>query len=176
MATAPATAVTAAPTAQNVASATASSAAATTAAPAPPPAPETVSELMQRKIQLEEDLKNMEKQIRELEDSYIGITCFRSRCADLDLEDTHQYGNVIKGWEGYLNVKPKAPTSRTRIKISNRFALTPSSCCLACFTGTVCFPCRLSLHQNRLLATTVSKLYIVSSNECLVSMSVHLCT
>jgi len=53
-----------------------------------------VPNLQTRKQQLEEELKEIEKQIFDFEESYI--------------EETNHYGNVIRGWEGFVNSKPKA--------------------------------------------------------------------
>ncbi|CAD8067300.1 unnamed protein product [Paramecium sonneborni] len=48
-------------------------------------------ELVEKKGILENELKNLEKSIFDEETKY--------------LEETGHFGNVIKGWEGYLNMK-----------------------------------------------------------------------
>jgi len=67
----------------------------------------SATNLTQRKRQLEEDLKVIERQIFDLEENYI--------------EETNHYGNIIKGWDGYLNVKAKSLQNVSRrLKISNK--------------------------------------------------------
>ncbi len=56
--------------------------------------------LEQRKAQLEEELKNTEKQILEMEENYIA--------------QTHHYGNVIKGWDGFSNPRPRPGSHAAR--------------------------------------------------------------
>lgn len=60
----------------------------------PPPAPaNTLDAMLAKKQQLDEDLRSVEKAILEAEESY--------------LEDTNPYGNVVKGWDGFLTSRPK---------------------------------------------------------------------
>jgi len=59
-----------------------------------------LASLQQRKQQLQDELKSIEKQIWDLEASYI--------------EETNHYGNVVKGWEGYLNSKPLRKQNHVR--------------------------------------------------------------
>ena len=69
----------------------------------------SLSTLKLRQNQLEEDLRQVERQIYELEEHYI--------------ERTQAYGNVVKGWEGFLNYriqKPGLPQRRTRIARADR--------------------------------------------------------
>lgn len=48
-------------------------------------------------------------------------------CMVYGIEETHHYGNVIKGWEGYLNAKPKASASNRKPKIGPKDRLFSSS-------------------------------------------------
>jgi len=57
--------------------------------------------LATRRQQAEEQLKLIERELFDMESAYI--------------EDTYTYGNIVKGWEGYVNLKPKqilAPVGR----------------------------------------------------------------
>ena len=77
----------------------------TSSSPSPSTAPSTPSaaavslapsggvleSLLARRLLLEEDLRSVERQLVELEESY--------------MEDTAAYGNVVKGWEGFLSSK-----------------------------------------------------------------------
>mmetsp|Transcript_24880 Transcript_24880/g.34619 ORF Transcript_24880/g.34619 Transcript_24880/m.34619 type:complete len:131 (-) Transcript_24880:14-406(-) len=62
--------------------------------------------LLLRKQQIEEDLKNTERQIFDMEENYI--------------QDTGHYGNVIKGWEGYNAAKPKQTQNVRKAKIVDK--------------------------------------------------------
>ena len=53
-----------------------------------PPLVSNLAALKKRKLQVEEDLKNVEKQIFDLEEAYI--------------EETILYGNIIRGWSEYV--------------------------------------------------------------------------
>ena len=49
----------------------------------------TLEGLLEKKLELEQELAQLERQIFDLEGSY--------------LEESTQFGNVLKGWEGFLN-------------------------------------------------------------------------
>ena len=76
------------------------STATSTASPAPTstaaavnlaPSGAVLDSLLARRALLEDDLRSVERQLVELEESY--------------MEDTAAYGNVVKGWEGFLSSK-----------------------------------------------------------------------
>mmetsp|Transcript_38585 Transcript_38585/g.46677 ORF Transcript_38585/g.46677 Transcript_38585/m.46677 type:complete len:119 (+) Transcript_38585:72-428(+) len=62
----------------------------------------TLQQLQHRKERLEEELRHVEKQVYDLETSY--------------LNDSSQYGNVLKGFEGFL-----APSKNQSVKKTRNF-------------------------------------------------------
>ena len=62
----------------------------------------TLNAIQQRKERLDEELKQVEKQVYDLETTY--------------LNDSSQHGNVIKGFEGFLS-----QTKSTNLKKSRNF-------------------------------------------------------
>lgn len=66
----------------------------------PAEAPVSLATLIQRKMQIEEDLASVEQSIFALEEVY--------------LDETSHYGNIVKGWEGLLNARPKAVHAHVR--------------------------------------------------------------
>eukprot|EP00741_Cyanophora_paradoxa_P005238 tig00000865_g5078.t1 len=63
---------------------------------------ESISDLQKRKQTLEDELKRVENQIFELEQSY--------------LVETASFGNVVRGWDGFLQKKknPDAPPKQAQ--------------------------------------------------------------
>ena len=68
----------------------------------------SITALLHKKEQLAQELRNVEKQIFDLEGSY--------------LEENASSGNVLKGWEGYLTAPNRSlqSTLRKSVKDSDR--------------------------------------------------------
>lgn len=83
-----------------------------TAGGIPPVQANTLDAMLARKQQLDEDLRQIEKAIVEGEESY--------------LEETNHYGNVVKGWDGFLTSRPKPhgtshhATKRVNVALKDR--------------------------------------------------------
>mmetsp|Transcript_15472 Transcript_15472/g.52855 ORF Transcript_15472/g.52855 Transcript_15472/m.52855 type:complete len:112 (+) Transcript_15472:155-490(+) len=75
----------------------------------------TLQALQQRKDRLEEELRNVEKQVYDLETSY--------------LNDSSQQGNVLRGFEGFLAAQKANALKRARnFKVEDRlFSLSSKS-------------------------------------------------
>lgn len=57
-------------------------------------------DLVRQRSELSDQLAQLEKQIYNFEGSY--------------LDDTHQYGNIIRGWDKYSSISRPMPTKRDR--------------------------------------------------------------
>jgi chromatin modification-related protein EAF6 len=66
--------------------------------------------LMAKRAQLDEDLRGTEKQLYEQEEQY--------------LEETNHYGNVVRGWDGFLTSRPRPPSSTHASTHSKRTGIT----------------------------------------------------
>eukprot|EP01099_Mayorella_cantabrigiensis_P002752 TRINITY_DN2217_c0_g1_i1.p1 TRINITY_DN2217_c0_g1~~TRINITY_DN2217_c0_g1_i1.p1 ORF type:complete len:114 (-),score=37.17 TRINITY_DN2217_c0_g1_i1:110-415(-) len=64
------------------------------------PMSDELKTLYEKKSQIEENLKNLEKQIYALETNY--------------LEDTQHVGNLLRGWDGYLSSRGSGALTQKR--------------------------------------------------------------
>lgn len=82
----------------------------TSALPSPPDNMTVITEAM--KI-LEEDIFKLENHIHEVETKY--------------LENTSAHGNIVRGWEGYLDSKPGRPHMLRRPRVYDKDRIFSSS-------------------------------------------------
>ncbi len=111
--------------------------------------------LLQRRAQLVDDLKTTERQIWDLEESYI--------------DETINYGNVIKGWESFLNSKSKHQSLRKPSKIPEKYRIFSLSSATAPITNSLGDDTDGSdmgrSHRIRAGKSTRNKLYSYSDDE-----------
>mmetsp|Transcript_15759 Transcript_15759/g.38861 ORF Transcript_15759/g.38861 Transcript_15759/m.38861 type:complete len:137 (+) Transcript_15759:94-504(+) len=111
----------------------------------------TMKAMLARKAQIEEDLKNTEKQIFDLEEAYIA--------------DTGLYGNVIKGWEGYSSAKPKQTQNMRKAKIIDKDRIFSDSSTTAPKTDDDDPGADRGSHRRRERTSTRNKAYAYSDED-----------